>query len=68
MIKSIPPKIKKEAIKKAKQFTESKELKVFGTPGQKTKSKEKPLMLSMKVLDNERVMCLFNNNTYSIYK
>lgn len=59
---------KKEFIKKGKQITESRELKIYGNLIQKNKIKDKQMMLIMKVVDTDRVMCVFTNNTYNIYK
>jgi hypothetical protein len=60
--------IKKDAVKKGKQITESRELKVFGTPNSKNKAKEKTLMLKMKVIEIDRIVCFFSNNTIHTYK
>ena len=58
----------KKDFMKGKQVTECKELKEFRGLSQKNKSKDKQFMLIMKVLDNDKILCLFSNNVYNIYK
>jgi hypothetical protein len=61
-------KFSKEALKRGKQITESKDLKAYGNPysGKGGKIKEKPMMLRMKVMETDRVICVYNNNTYNL--
>lgn len=69
LIKPINKRILKDYVKKGKQITESKELKAFGNASNnKSKIKEKHLMLKLKVLDNDKVICVYNNNSYNICK
>jgi hypothetical protein len=65
--KPLTEKFSKDHIRKGKQLTESKELKhyVNNTSSKFSKGKEKPFMLKIKVLDNDKIMCVFNNNTYN---
>ena len=58
-------KIKKDHLKRGKQVTELKELKMYS---RKFKSKEKLLMLTMNMIDNEKILCVFSNNTVICYK
>ena len=58
----------KEALKRGKQITESKDLKAYGNPysSKGGKIKEKPLMLKMKVLETDKVVCVYSNNTSNL--
>lgn len=68
--KPFTKKLFKNYVRKGKQITESKELKAFGNTGitKHPKFKDKPMMLKMKVLDNDKVICVYSNNTYNICK
>jgi hypothetical protein len=56
----------REYIRKGRLITESYELRAYGNLTQS--KKQKNLMIKMKVLENDRVMCVYNNNIYNICK
>ena len=60
----------KESIKRGRQITESKSLKPFYNQisNKNHKTKEKPIMINMKILENDKIMCIYNNNTYNIIR
>jgi hypothetical protein len=53
-----------DQIRRGKQLTESRELRSYWNNSNQKNKKEKPLMLKIKVLDTDKVMCVFNNNSF----
>jgi len=69
--KSCVERFDKDHIRRGRQLTESKELKSYGNnqnTSKTNKSIKKPLMIKIKVLDNDKVICVYNDNTYNIFK
>ena len=67
--KQFQSKTKKENLSKIKSITDSKDLKAYGNANKsKNMKKSLPIMISLKVLDNDKILCVYNNNTYNIYR
>lgn len=60
----LPEKFSIDQIRRGKQLTESRELRSYWNNSNQKNKKDKPLMLKIKVLDTDKVMCVFNNNTF----
>jgi hypothetical protein len=57
----------REYVRKGRLITESHELRAYGNLVPSNK-KNKNVMIKMKVLENDRVMCVYNNNIFNICK
>ena len=61
-------KFHKDIVRKGRQITESKELRPYGNFSAQKKNKDKVTMIKLKVLDNDKVLCIYDNNTFNICK
>jgi len=57
----------RDKILKGNQVIDSKDLKIYKN-NQKFLKEKLPVMLLMKILDNDKLMCIYNNNTINLYK
>ena len=65
--RSFPNRLTKDKILKGNQVIDSKDLKIYKN-NQKFPNEKIPTMLLMKILDNDKLMCIYNNNTINMYK
>ena len=68
LYKPMTQRINKDSVKRGKLITESTELKAYCNPNscKTSKMKEKPVMIKMRVIESDRVICVFNNNTFNL--
>ncbi len=66
--KPISTKFTRDQVKKSKQVFESHDLKAFGNVNSVRKLSNNPLMIKMKIVDQDKVYCIYNNNTFNICK
>ena len=65
--KPFPIRQLKEKAVKGYQVFDCKELKIYRN-SQKIKKENIPIMIYMQYLDTEKLMCIYNNNTFNLYK